>query len=74
MKDYFGRNLYVGDVVAYTSGNYADFYSGKIVRFTPKCVVVTLGLSVDHTNPIKEHTTIKFPHCLIKRESYAGII
>ena len=68
MKDFFGRELQVGDVVAYTNGSYADFFQGKVVRFTPKCVVVTLGLGVDHTNPIKEHTTIKFPNCLIKRD------
>lgn len=40
MKDFLGNELSVGDDVVYISGKYNQFYTGHIVKFTARNVVI----------------------------------
>ena len=49
IKDAFGVEAKVGDIVAYSRGNSGakEFYTGKVTRITAKCVVIGGTIEVD---------------------------
>lgn len=61
MKDFFGRPLEVGDVVAFMRTDYRDFVRGHIVDFTAK--KVRIGFD-DQYRQYEE--TLRFPSEVIK--------
>ena len=40
MKDYLGVELEIGDEVIYHSQHYRCFHKGRVVRWTPKMVII----------------------------------
>lgn len=40
MKDFYGTELEVGDLVAFARNPYADLMVGKVVGFTPKGIKI----------------------------------
>lgn len=49
IKDAFGVEAKVGDIVAYSRGNSGakEFYTGKVTRITAKCVIIGDTIEVD---------------------------
>ena len=66
MKDLIGRDLEVGQYVAYTKNPYAQLYIGKIFKLTPK------GVKVERIPKPKWHpeTVFKYPKEVVILEGY----
>lgn len=63
MRDFFGRELAVGDVVAMTPAGYKSLIAGRVVGFTEKMARVEYIWS--HPGAIKE-TVLRYPHDLVR--------
>lgn len=53
MKDFLGRELEIGDVVAVTEPSYRNLIKATVARFTPKRVVLQYFLRSN----LREYTT-----------------
>lgn len=60
MKDYFGNELAIDDIVAFCRPNYRELCKGKIVQFTPKQV------RVEYDQWSSKHTYLGHPDFFIK--------
>lgn len=67
MKDLFGVELQVGDIVAFNPPKYKGLVKGKIVKFTPKMVTVA------YRGSMGEETTNVFSFDVVKKENVLGV-
>ena len=66
MKDFLGRELKEGDYVFYvTSGRYVQRILGRVIRFTPKMVVIQYIKSDPRRSRAYEETTVDPRNCVI---------
>lgn len=60
MKDFLGRELAIGDIVAVTPKNYRGLIKAKVIKFTPQQVRVSYDSGYSH----EEY--LVYPDCVIK--------
>lgn len=63
MKDYWNQDLAVGDTVSFCRPKYRDFTDGKIIKITPKLVILEYTLHYGNTKA----TYKAWPTDIIKR-------
>ena len=67
MKDYFGKELEVGDEVAFYAPGYRMFTTGTIIDFTPKQVRVTYLNTWNYGKDGSKQTYLAYPNMFIKK-------
>lgn len=67
MKDFFGNELELGDVVAFYAPGYRSFTEGTIIAFTPKQVRVEYYNTWNYAAPGIKKTYLAYPSMFIKR-------
>lgn len=66
MRDFFGRELAVGDRVAFIPNGYRDLAVGTIVAFTPRQVRVSYVNTWNHGPPGRPGETLRYPTTLVR--------
>lgn len=68
MKDFFGKELEVGDEVAFISTNYQSFMLGKITNISKVKVTIEYNYGTPTDSYKRLYKTYRFPNTLIKKE------
>ena len=66
VRDFFGHQLSVGDVVAVIPNGYRDLVRGRIVAFTPKQVRISYTNTWNYGTPGREEQTLRYPRTVVK--------
>lgn len=66
MRDFFGNELSVGDLVAFIPNGYRDLERARILAFTPKQVRISYVNTWNYGPPGRPDETLRYPTTLVK--------